>query len=153
MTGAVSSRYPTARRWAYAWAALTLAFALHVVDEATHDFLSWYNPTVLSLRDRLGWFPMPTFEQGVWLVGLIVAVLALFALTPWVARGRRWLVPLAYVYASVHVLNGLGHLGISAYTRQWIPGVLSSPLLLAAGAWLLIETSRVRRLGYAPNPP
>ena len=140
-------------RWAAAWVALTTAFALHVVDEATHDFLSWYNPAVLSLRDRLGWFPLPTFEQGVWLAGLIIAVLVLFALTPLVARGRRWIVPLAYIYASIHLVNGLGHLGMSAYAWEWIPGVFSSPLLLAAGAWLLIETGRVRRLAHSPNLP
>ena len=145
MTRPVSSRHPTARRWAYAWVALTLAFALHVVDEATHDFLSWYNPTVLSLRDRLGWFPMPTFERDVWLAGLILAVLVLFALTPWVARGRRWIMPLAYIYAGVQIVNGLGHLTMSAYARQLIPGVISAPLILAAGVWLLIETGRIRR--------
>ena len=94
---------------------------------------------------------MPTFEQGVWLAGLIIAVLVLFALTPLVARGRRWIVPLAYIYACIHLVNGLGHLGMSAYAREWIPGVFSSPLLLAAGAWLLIETGRVRRLAHSPN--
>jgi Na+-translocating ferredoxin:NAD+ oxidoreductase RnfD subunit len=131
---------------------LTTAFALHVVDEATHDFLSWYNPTVLSLRDRLGWFPMPTFDQSVWLGGLVIAVVLLFALSPLVARGRRWIIPLAFIYACVHIINGLGHFAMSVYTQQWIPGVLSSPLLLGAAVWLLIETDRVRRLAHSPNP-
>ena len=138
-------------RWAAAWVTLTTAFALHVVDEATHDFLDWYNPTVLTLRDSLGWFPMPTFEQDIWLAGLIVAVILLFALTPLVARGRRWIVPLAYVYAGVHIVNGVGHLAMSAFTRQWIPGVLSAPLLLGAGVWLLIATGRVRLLADSPD--
>jgi len=142
-----------AYRWPRAWLALTAAFGLHVIDEAAHGFLQWYNPAVLNLRERIGWFPMPTFERQVWLAGLITAVLVLFALTPVVARGRRWLVPVAYIYASVHVVNGLGHLGLSAAARQWIPGVLSSPLLLLAGAWLLIETGRVRRFGQSPRRP
>ncbi|NNG16456.1 MAG: HXXEE domain-containing protein [Gemmatimonadales bacterium] len=138
-------------RWAAGWVTLTAAFALHVVDEATHDFLDWYNPAVLTLREQLGWFPMPTFDQGVWLAGLIGALVILFALTPAVARGRRWIVPVAYIYACVHIVNGLGHLAISASTRQWIPGVLSSPFLFAAAVWLFIETGRARRLASSAS--
>lgn len=40
----------TTRRWALAWAVLCTAFALHVLDEATHNFLSWYNPNALAVR-------------------------------------------------------------------------------------------------------
>ena len=87
---------------------------------------------------------------GFGLFGL--AVLVLFALTPLVSRGRRWVIPLAYFYACVHIVNGLGHLGLSVATQRWIPGVLSSPLLVAAGAWLLIETGRVRHRVLALRP-
>ncbi len=31
----------------------------HVVDEASNDFLAFYNPMVLRMRETLGWFPMP----------------------------------------------------------------------------------------------
>ena len=34
------------------WFALTVAFALHVLDEATTGFLNVYNPTVLAARVR-----------------------------------------------------------------------------------------------------
>jgi hypothetical protein len=36
------------------WFALTVAFALHVLDEATTGFLDIYNPTVLAVRARWG---------------------------------------------------------------------------------------------------
>ena len=133
------------RRWAAAWLVLTIAFGLHVVDEASHDFLGWYNPLVSGFRDRFGWVPMPTFRFDVWLAGLIAAVVLLAALTPQVARGRRWLIPIAYVYAGLHIVNGAVHLAASAYERRLIPGVLSAPLLLGAGAWLFVETMRMRR--------
>src|SRR5271166_5593141 len=91
-----------------AWFALTVAFALHVLDEATTGFLAVYNPTVLAVRARWGWFPMPTFELREWLAGLIAAVVLCFALTPVAARGARWLRPLAWFYAVLHFFNGMG---------------------------------------------
>jgi hypothetical protein len=87
------------QRWPLAWAALTAAFALHVLDEATHDFLSWYNPSALRLREYLGGLPFPpAFTFPVWLAGLGIAILALAALTPLVRPGRRWVVIAAYAY-------------------------------------------------------
>ncbi len=55
----------------WAWVFLALALAVHVTDEATTGFLAIYNPTVETLRARLGYWPMPTFEFREWLTGLI----------------------------------------------------------------------------------
>ena len=133
------------RRWALAWAALCAAFALHVIDEAANDFLAWYNPNALAIRARVPWLPIPVFTFGVWISGLAIAVLGLAVLTPLVRRGRRWLLPLAYVYAIVHTANAIGHISASVAGRWFAPGVYSSPVLLASALWLLYETSRVRR--------
>jgi hypothetical protein len=133
------------RRWALAWAALCAAFALHVLDEAANDFLAWYNPTVLALRARLPWLPMPVFTFPVWITGLTIAVAALAALTPIVRRGRRWLISLAYVYGTIHVANAIGHISTSIAGQWFAPGVYSSPVLLASGLWLLYETHAYRR--------
>ena len=75
------------------WFALSVALALHVLDEASTGFLNIYNPTVTALRERWGWFPMPTFQFREWLVGLLVGVAVCFALTPFAARGGRWMRP------------------------------------------------------------
>ena len=143
----------TASRWGAAWLTLTAAFGLHVADEATHDFLSWYNPTVLGLRARLGFFPMPVFTFRVWLTGLIAAVLLFALLSRFAFRGARWLVPLGYLYALIHLGNGLGHVTVSILNGRLMPGVLSAPALLAAAAWLLVETERVRRSGAPGAQP
>ena len=58
-----------------AWLLLTITLAVHVVDEAVHDFLSTYNPIVRSVRERLPLLPLPTFSFGVWLAGLTMTVL------------------------------------------------------------------------------
>jgi hypothetical protein len=134
----------TGNRWANAWAALCVAFALHVVDEAANDFLFWYNPNALALRARVQWLPVPVFTFRVWIAGLTVVVLGLAALTPLVRRGRRWLIPLAYLYGIIHVANAIGHITVSIAGRWFAPGVYSSPILLAAAAWLLYETARFR---------
>jgi hypothetical protein len=137
----------SSRRWAAAWATLCAAFALHVLDEAAHDFLSWYNPSVLAIRARVPWLPLPTFTFGVWITGLTIAVVSLAALTPLVRRGKRWLIPLAYAYGAIHIANGIGHIATSIAGRWLAPGVWSSPVLIASALWLVVETERWRRRG------
>ena len=131
-----------ARRHGWAWVLLTLVLALHVTDEALTDFLSFYNPTVLSIRARIAWFPMPTFTFLPWLTGLIAAVLLLMALSPLVFQGVRWLRPASYFFGVLMLLNGLGHTVGSLYFGRLLPGVYSSPLLLIASINLLMAASR-----------
>lgn len=120
-----------------AWLAAVVALALHVADEASHDFLSWYNPRALRIRRALGGFPFPpTFTFYPWLAGLIAAVLVLGALTPAAYAGQTGLRTLAYILAAVHIGNGILHLGASVLARRAVPGVWSAPVLLAAGVWL-----------------
>jgi hypothetical protein len=142
----------THRRWTLAWLALTGAFALHVVDEATHDFLAWYNPAALGFRQRLPGLPFPpVFSFSVWLAGLVAAVALLAALTPYIRPERRWSVGAAVAYGSVHVANALGHLIVSLRGRWLAPGVLSSPVLLGAAMWLLYETARLSASRRLPD--
>jgi len=132
------------RSWALAWLALTAAFALHVADEALTGFLSLYNQIVSAARELYPWLPFPVFTFDGWLTMLVVALIALAALTPLVLRGHVWLRPVAYVYAAVMMANGVGHLSVSAYLGIWAPGSTSSPLLLVAGALLAVTTRRAR---------
>ena len=134
-------------RLTLAWAGLTAAFALHVVDEATHDFLAWYNPTAHRLQERLGLPFPPVFSFSVWLTGLVVAVVILALLTPLIRPNRRWSIAAAYFYAVVHLANAAGHIAVSIGGRRLAPGVLSSPILLGTALWLLKETARARRAG------
>ena len=139
-----------------AWVALCLAFVAHMVDEASTNFLSVYNPTVLALRERLSWFPMPVFEFKEWLIGLIVANAVLVCLSPFVFQGKRWVRPIAYLFATIMLLNGLGHtlgtvLGRTVESVQFprpMPGFYSSPALLAASVYLFLQlrkTAAARR--------
>ncbi len=135
-----------------AWLALCAALALHVADESLSGFLSIYNPTVLALRSRYAWFPMPTFTFRDWLAGLIFAIVVLFALSPLFFKQVRWVRPLGYFAAFINILNALGHTTETILGRtvpeihfsRPAPGFWSSPFLFAASVWLVVELRRSR---------
>ena len=138
-----------ARQFAYAWIALTLALACHVLDEATHNFLSVYNPAVLQMRAALPWLPIPTFGFTEWIAALTLAVMALMALSPFAFQGRRWMVAASYPYFGFMLANGLAHIASSVYVGEFLPGVYSSPLLLAAAVHLWFRARDSRGWSYS----
>ena len=135
------------RNFGMAWFLLCLAFCAHVADEALTGFLPIYNATVLAMRSQYKWYPMPTFEYRDWLTALIVANIVLLLLTPFAFRNAWWLRPLAYFYAIVHLLNGMGHALATVFGRtassihisRPAPGFYSSPLLLAGSIYLFMR--------------
>lgn len=137
----------------WAWLAMCGALALHVTDEALTGFLAIYNPTVLALRARIRWFPMPAFGFREWLFGLIAAICFGLLLTPLFFRGHRVIRPFAWFVAVVAGLgNATGHitgtiLGRTVASVRFprpMPGFWSSPLLIAAAIWLIVELRRTR---------
>lgn len=134
----------TAARFARAWIGLSLCLAVHVADEAVNGFLGVYNPAVQAIRARLPFLPLPTFTFRVWLSLLITGVCVLLALSIFAWRGRKWMVPLAYVFGILMFVNGLGHFAGSAYLRRPMPGVYSSPLLLVGAIYLLVTARHFR---------
>ena len=124
----------------WAWIAAIVAAALHVADEAAHDFLTWYNPQALRIRRLLGDFPFPpTFAFWPWLIALSLAVIVLAALTPQVVARTRWVRPLAIIIAAEHIGNGLLHFAADVATRRAVPGIWSAPLLMITGLWLFFS--------------
>jgi hypothetical protein len=124
----------------WAWIAATVALALHVADEAAHDFLAWYNPQALRIRRLLGGFPFPpTFAFWPWLIALSLAVIVLAALTPQAVAHTHWVGMLAIIMAAEHIGNGLLHLVAGVFTRRAVPGIWSAPLLLITGLWLFFS--------------
>jgi hypothetical protein len=130
---------PCPVRHAVAWVVLCLALAMHVVDEALTNFVSVYNPAVISIRERFPWLPLPTFTFEVWLGGLIVAVIVLSSLTVLVLRGARLMTPLSYVFGALMLGNGLLHIAGSLHLGRPMPGLYSAPFLLGASVYLLLE--------------
>ena len=135
-------------RLGLAWVLMCLALAMHVTDEALTGFLSIYNPTVLALRAKLGFWPMPAFEFRDWLTGLTFFILLLTALSPFAFRNASWIRPIFYFVVIVAgLLNALGHtlatiLGHTVNSVRFprpAPGFYSSPILLAASIYALVS--------------
>ena len=129
-----------------AWIFLTIALALHVLDEAVHDFLSIYNPAARAVRDRLPFLPLPTFSFGVWLGGLIGGLLLLTALSPFAFRRAAWLRPLALFLSIVMLVNAAAHFAGSLFLGRVMPGTYSAPVLLMAALCLLVSAARYWRV-------
>lgn len=130
---------------AWAWILLCLALAAHITDEAATGFLSVYNPTVMAIRERVPWLPLPIFRFDAWLGGLIVADLLLFSLSVFLFRGAKWMRPICWAFAVIMLMNGIGHTLGTIFGRtvasvtfpRPMPGFYSSPLSLAASLYLM----------------
>lgn len=141
------------RKLGFAWIGLCAAIAVHVCDEALTGFLSVYNPTVLEMRHRWGWFPMARFEFREWLLGLATGIVVALLLTPLFFRGVRWVRPLAWVLSIIMIANAAGHSLFSILGRtvesvhfaRPAPGFYSSPFLVVAAAYLMIQLRRTAR--------
>jgi hypothetical protein len=139
-----TSRQILRRNHWLAWMALCIALAIHVADEASTDFLEVYNPTVRTIREKYPLLPLPTFTFETWLSLLIFAVAMLIAASYFVWKGRWAMRPISHVFAAFMLLNGLLHIGVSLYMGDFISGVYSSPLLLAASIALIFYTRAYR---------
>lgn len=134
------------------WLLLCVAFALHVWDQAAHDFLSYYNATALALYGHFSWVPRIDMTFREWLTGLLSALVICAVLTPFAFRNARWLRPLAYLFAFIQLMNGSGHvaaqiLGGTVPSVRFdgiSPGFYTAPLLLAASIYLFWRLRKTR---------
>jgi hypothetical protein len=125
-----------------AWLLLVSAVGLHVLDETMTGFLPFYNQSVINLRERLGFFPLPIFSFNVWLGGLIGAIIFCYCITPLVARGGKVIRVVTVVLGVLMIMNALGHLLGSVYFGKVIPGMWSAPFLLVAALLVVIRGLR-----------
>ena len=95
--------------------------------------------------------PFPTFAFATWITGLVVAITICLAVTPLAYRGNRILAGFAWFYAVVMVVNAVLHFVGSVYLDRWMPGVYSSPLLLAAAIYLIVTLIRRKNIP-SPSP-
>ena len=122
-----------------AWLSMTIAFAIHIFDEAKNDFLPLYN----AMARISGTFPVFTFSE--WLTSLIVIVVILFAMTIFAFRNKKWMCYLSYFYALVLIIHGGGHLALSIYFKEPSVGLYSSFLLLITALYLISKAWRTLR--------
>jgi hypothetical protein len=131
------------QRFGVLWLFFGYSLALHVLDEAGHDFLSVYNPNALALRRVLPWLPFPQFTFQSFVGTLLLALVLWLGLAPLAFRRPAWMRRVAIPVAVLAGIgNGLAHLGSSIYFARMMPGVYTAPLILVAGGVLLREALR-----------
>lgn len=125
-------------RFGICWLFFGYTVALHVLDEAGHNFLAVYLPNALAIRRAAPFLPVPLFTFESWIGSLALALTLWLLLTPLALRGQKWLrgvaIPVAII---VGILNGAAHIVSSIYMGRMMPGVYSAPLLLLSGTVLL----------------
>ena len=105
--------------------------------------MSVYNPNALAIRARFPFLPIPTFTFRQWILGLGAAIVILLLLTPVARRGRAWIRFVAVALGLVAgVANGIAHIVSSIYMQRLMPGVMSGPVIIVAGAWLMMQAIR-----------
>ncbi|MGC2529551.1 MAG: hypothetical protein WA639_17510 [Candidatus Acidiferrum sp.] len=132
-------------KWGIAWLLLCLSFAANILDDALHDFVGYYDATVLTLYGHFSWFPRIDLSFRVWLVGVILSEAILLLLTPMAFRNSLFLRPMAYIFSVIMLFSGCGSILAtmrgrtvpSVHFTGMAPGTYSSPLLLAASIYLL----------------
>ena len=126
------------QRFGICWLFFGYTLALHVLDEAGHDFLSVYNPNALAIRRAVSFLPVPVFTFQSWIGSLMLALTVLLVLTPFAFRGLKWMRMLAIPIGVVlGIGNGSAHILSSIYFKRMMPGVYSAPLILVSGVLLL----------------
>ncbi len=124
------------RNFGRPWLVLCVVLTVHVADEALTDFLLSYNPAVTRINDNLGFALLPTFSFPIWIGLLICSIVGVFALTPLAYKAQWGFVPVGYAFAVIMLMNGLAHIWISLWHREWVSGVYTAPLSLAGGIYL-----------------
>ena len=127
------------------WVILCLALAVHVTDEAVNGFLSVYNPAAARIKEHLPFLPLPEFEFGVWIGGLILALMILLFLSPLAFRQVKWMRYFSYIFGILMIFNGIIHFAGSIYLGRPMPGVYSSPFLIGASIYLLLSLRRLKK--------
>ena len=127
-----------------AWIMLCFSLLIHVIDEALHDFLAFYNPIISRLKEHIPFLPFPNFTFQEWLTGLVLAVILLFLLSRYAFRETGWIIHISFLFGSIMFLNGLLHIFGSVYFNLWVPGVYSSWILLISSAYLIWSAYKLK---------
>jgi len=150
----MSELHLSQRGFGLAWLLLCVVFALHIWDEAAHDFVGYFNATVLTLYGHFSWFPRIDMTFREWLTGLLIALMFCLALAPFAFGNSGWLRPLAYLFAGIQFANGGGHILTTLHggTVPSVrfegagPGFYTAPLLLLSSAYLFWRLRRSKPL-------
>jgi len=87
--------------------------------------------------------------------GFVIANVCLVGFGLWcvllpLRRGWPAAVPLAWAWATIEIINGIGHPLWALRQGGYTPGVATAPALLVLAIWLAVETARLTPPGGTP---
>jgi len=127
-----------------AWVLMVSAIGLHVLDEALTGFVPFFNEKTIVISEWLGFVKIPSVTFGAWLTALIIAVIILFLLTYFVRRGGRAIRIFSTLLGILMIVNSFLHIGGTVYGGDFLPGFLSSPILLVTAVYVVYRGLRGR---------
>jgi hypothetical protein len=129
-------------RWTFL--ALILAQAAHSTEEYVFRLYD-HLPPARAVSEALGFDRAAGFA----VVNTLLGGLGLLCWFVWVRPARRPAWAVAFAWALLETLNGLGHFALAYAAGGYFPGLYTAPLLLLLGLWLLAQlvrrTSRAAR--------
>jgi hypothetical protein len=124
-------------QWTIAWFVLCVVLAFHIYEEATAGARQSYGVIMDLLRQFLP--PLPPFNFEVWLLDISGTLLVLFALTWFVHKRHKIMLPASYALATFTTANAMLHLCSRLYGVEYLAGTQSALLLLTASLFLLLS--------------
>ena len=145
--------FPRSARLGLAWIFECAALAIHAADAAVHDFIGYYNSTVLTLYGHFSYFPRMDLQSKWWMLFPFVVVVLLLALTPYAYRNTGAMRRLGLILSLAGLLASVGQIALTirggsvpSVTFDGVsPGFYSSPLLFATSLYLFWTLRRVPR--------
>lgn len=138
-------------RWAVAWLILSLVLGVHVAEEAIDGAFALYNDMADWIGVLFPFVQLPAFRYNIWVINLGGTVLALVALTWFVAKRQGPMRLASYVLSVFAVGNAVLHILMSLAVERILPGTLSAPLVLAAALLLLVSIPEASTEGHTPS--
>src|SRR5882757_5703374 len=104
------------QRFGIVWLFFGYTLALHVLDEAGHDFVFIFNSNALLIRRAVPFLRIPALTQQDFMGIMALFLTLLLALAPLAFRGLKWVRGLAIPISAIGgILNGTMHILSSIY--------------------------------------
>jgi hypothetical protein len=125
-----------------AYLALGIAQTLHSMEEMTAHLYDFFWTATALIRHLIPFVPQFRMKPEVFAVLNMAIIAVILASLPFADANRRWATGLAWFWAVVEIINGIGHLSGTVVFPGYMPGAFSAPLLLITGVVLLVQLSK-----------
>jgi hypothetical protein len=127
------------------WHDISSAFLILILVQAVHsveEYLFRLYDVLAPARYVSGLFGVPP-PLGFIISNSLLVLLGLWCWIALIRPQRSSARVVAWLGALGEIANGLGHIALALAAGGYFPGLATTPLLLAAGAWLVMSLRRI----------